>query len=68
MTPELLSNVHQSPCIRLQQGLSHLSRFLWDVKSDPFPLGELISLQSQMQAVAIEAAIAIYSSYDEKMK
>ncbi|TMW97857.1 hypothetical protein EJD97_004905 [Solanum chilense] len=65
---ELLSNVHQSPCIRLQQGLSHLSRFLWDIKSDPFPLGELISLQSQMQAVAIEAAIAIYTSYDEKVK
>uniref|UniRef100_A0A1S3Z3F5 Late blight resistance protein homolog R1A-4 n=1 Tax=Nicotiana tabacum TaxID=4097 RepID=A0A1S3Z3F5_TOBAC len=49
----------------LQRGLSYLSRFLRDVESYPLPLGEVISLRLNMEALAIGAANAIYSSYDE---
>lgn len=57
---------YPTPWLHLQQGLSYLSRFLWDITTDRTPLGELISLQSHLEALFIEAAIAIYS-YDEKL-
>nr|XP_016492710.1 PREDICTED: putative late blight resistance protein homolog R1B-12 [Nicotiana tabacum]XP_016492711.1 PREDICTED: putative late blight resistance protein homolog R1B-12 [Nicotiana tabacum] len=51
----------------LQQGLSYLSGFLLNIASKCTPLKELNSLQSHVEALAIETAILIYSSYDEEM-
>ncbi|XP_016488690.2 putative late blight resistance protein homolog R1B-16 isoform X1 [Nicotiana tabacum] len=51
----------------LQQGLLYLSRYLRDIEIEFTPLEEFNSLQSNIVALAIEAAIAIYSSYDEEM-
>ncbi|XP_016492709.2 putative late blight resistance protein homolog R1B-12 [Nicotiana tabacum] len=58
--------VDQIPC--LQQGLSSLSGFLHSIVSECIPLEEFNSLQSHIEALAIEAATVIYSScYDEEM-
>ncbi|PHT33411.1 hypothetical protein CQW23_25211 [Capsicum baccatum] len=51
----------------LKQGLPYLSTFLHDIASKRTPLEEFNSLQSHMEDMAIEAAIVIYSSYDERM-
>lgn len=50
-----------------QRGLSYLSRFFRDIESYPLPCEEVISLRLNMEALAIGAANAIYSSYDEEM-
>ncbi|MCD7472620.1 hypothetical protein HAX54_013901 [Datura stramonium] len=70
---ELLSNdaslkvAFDDPVPWLQQGLSYLSGFLLDIASKCFPLKEFTSLRSHIEALAIETAILIYSSYDEEM-
>ncbi|PHT67465.1 hypothetical protein T459_26952 [Capsicum annuum] len=51
----------------LKQGLPYLSTFLHDIASKRTPLEEFNSHQSHMEDIAIEAAIVIYSSYDERM-
>ncbi|OIS95828.1 putative late blight resistance protein -like r1b-14 [Nicotiana attenuata] len=52
----------------LQQGLSYLYGFLCDIVSECIPLEEFNSLQPHIEALALEAAIVIYSScYNEDM-
>ncbi|MCD7472621.1 hypothetical protein HAX54_013902 [Datura stramonium] len=51
----------------LQQGISSLSGFLLSIVSECIPLEEFDSLQSHIEALAIEAAIEIYSSFDKEM-
>nr|XP_016439419.1 PREDICTED: putative late blight resistance protein homolog R1B-23 [Nicotiana tabacum]XP_016439420.1 PREDICTED: putative late blight resistance protein homolog R1B-23 [Nicotiana tabacum] len=51
----------------LQQGLSYLYGFLRDIVSERIPLEEFNSLQPHIEALAIEAAIVIYSCYTEDM-
>ncbi|XP_060214919.1 putative late blight resistance protein homolog R1B-23 [Lycium barbarum] len=70
---ELLSNdaslkiAFDDPIPWIQQGLSYLSGFLMDIASKCNPLKEFNSLQSHIEALAIETAILIYSSYDAEM-
>ncbi|KAK4357926.1 hypothetical protein RND71_023536 [Anisodus tanguticus] len=51
----------------LRQGLSYLSRFLSEIVSKCTPLEEFNSLQSHTEALAIEAAIVIYTFCDARM-
>ncbi|XP_060214920.1 putative late blight resistance protein homolog R1B-17 [Lycium barbarum] len=51
----------------LQQGLSSISGFLDSIVLESTPLEEFNSIQSHIEALAIEAAIVIYSSYDKEM-
>ncbi|MCD7449478.1 hypothetical protein HAX54_052634 [Datura stramonium] len=50
-----------------QQGLCNFSSFLWDIELERTPHEEFKSLLSHIEALAIEAAVVIYS-YDKEME
>ncbi|CAN4121930.1 unnamed protein product [Withania somnifera] len=50
----------------LKQGISSFSEFLHCIVSECIPFEEFNSLQSHIEALAIEAAIVIYSFYDKE--